>query len=109
EQAFTTLPALVTQLPLAPPIPRAELTRSSLQAGRSGKVGVRISCPAAESFCRGTVTLRAREGKRTVTLAKGSFSVAGGHAATIELRLSSAARKLLARRRVLHAVASVVA
>jgi 3'-phosphoadenosine 5'-phosphosulfate sulfotransferase (PAPS reductase)/FAD synthetase len=83
-------------------------------------VKVKISCPAAESRCAGTVSLRtlravtartaAANSKRAVlTLASGSFSVAGGKVTTVILHLSAKARSLLARSHSLRVRVTIVA
>ncbi|MGP0100858.1 MAG: hypothetical protein ACLPUT_04450 [Solirubrobacteraceae bacterium] len=106
-----------------PPFPDAELASTSLTASSSGTVIVKVSCPAAESSCAGTVTLRtlsavsasatAHQSKKAkaaiLTLAVGSFKVAGGQVTTVKLHLSTKARRLLARTRVLHARATIFA
>ena len=103
------------------PVPDAELVSTALQASLSGAVSVRISCPAAESSCSGTVTLRtltavtagarssARAKATVLTLASGSFSVRGGKVKTVTLHLSAKARTLFARSHVLHLRARLVA
>lgn len=106
---------------IPPPVPDAQLAGTAFEASSSGVVGLKVSCPAGESSCSGTVTLRtlgavsadvaAAAKKRSVvlTLATGSFTVAGGKVATVRLHLSLAARALLARSHVLHARAILVA
>ncbi len=105
------------------PVPDAELVSTSLKASSLGTVIGKVSCPTAESSCVGTVTLRtlsavsasatAHQSKKAkaaiLTLAVGSFKVAGGQVTTVKLHLSVKARKLLARTRVLHARAIVFA
>ncbi len=109
------------QEPRTRPVPDAELASTSLTASSSGTVTVEVSCPASESSCSGTVTLRmplgvsaaARGRKKAkaaiLTLAVGSFKVAGGHVTTLRLRLSVRARTLLARMRMLHGHATIFA
>ena len=151
DQTFTTQPAptLVQQLPgepptstgqtkssspsqqgvsasqtrKKPPVPDAELASTSLTASSSGTVTVEVSCPAAETSCAGTVTLRtlsaigagasAHESKKAttaiLTLAAGPFRVAGGRVTRVKLRLSAKARALLVRAHLLRARASVFA
>ena len=106
-----------------PPVPEAELASTSLTASASGTVLVEVSCPAGESSCTGTVTLRtlnavsaraaAHRSKKPkaaiLTLAVGSFKVAGGQVTTVKLHLSSAARTLLAHTHVLRARATIFA
>jgi subtilase family serine protease len=102
-------------------VPEAQLAGTSLQVSASGTVKLKISCPAGESSCTGTVTLRtlsaviaangrAAKHKPTVlTLATGSFSVAGGVVRAVTLHLSQKARVLLARVHTLRARATLLA
>ena len=103
--------------------PVAELASTALAANPSGMVSVKVSCPAEGSSCAGTVTLRtltaviasasghqSKQPKAAIlTLASGSFKVAGGHTATVKLHLSAKARTLLARTHVLRVRATIVA
>ena len=105
------------------PVPDAELASRALVASSSGTVSIKVSCPTGESRCTGTVTLRtltavsaSTTGHRSkkhkaaiLTLAAGSFNVAGGHVTTVKLHLSAKARMFLARTRVLRARATIVA
>jgi thermitase len=119
-------PSSATQAVLPPPsqkpVPDAELASRTLFVSSSGTVTVEVTCPRAESDCKGTVTLRARVpasaaasgGRSTrratlLTLAVGSFTVAGGHVKRVRMRLSAKARKLLKHAHVLHAQATIVA
>ena len=88
---------------------------------------IRIGCPAGESSCSGTVTLRtnaavssaaaaaaaaAAANKKKLsdlTLASGRFTVPGGGVKTITLHLSARARVLLARVHLLRVRATVLA
>jgi len=100
------------------PVADATLASTSLTSGRSGTVNVRIRCPGGQGRCIGTVTLRTlravtvgkQSGKNAtiLTLAGGSFDVAGGREITVKLRLLAEARELLARDRVLRASATIV-
>jgi hypothetical protein len=80
-------------------------------------VSVKVSCPAGVSSCAGTVTLHtlsavaaSAKGKPAIlTLATGSFTVAGGQVKTIALHLSSKARVLLARSHTLHVRVTIAA
>ncbi len=113
---------LGSQAQKTPPTPNAKLTSTSVTASSSGTVSVKVSCPAGESSCAGTLTLRtpnaesaatAHQAKKhravIVILAAGSFKVAGGHATTVRLHLSGRGRTLLARTHVLRARATIVA
>jgi PKD repeat protein len=103
------------------PVPDAQLASTALVASLSGVVSVKVSCPIGESSCSGTVTLRtlnavsasvagaAKKKGSILTLATGSFTVAGGKVTLVELHLSAKARTLLARLHVLRARATVVA
>jgi PKD repeat protein len=104
-----------------PPVPDAELAGTLLQVSASGTVTLKISCPAGESSCAGTVTLRtlgaviaadgytAKRKPAVVTLATGSFSLAGGAVRSVTLHLTEKARVLLARSRTLRARAMLLA
>ncbi len=99
----------------------ARLVSTALQVSAAGAVSVKVSCPTGESRCSGAVTLRtlaavsvpaARAAKKkasVLTLATGSFTVAGGKVATVKLHLSAKARVLLARVHTLRARATLVA
>ena len=105
----------------APAVPDAQLAGRSLFASRSGTVSVKLSCPSEESSCTGTVTLRTfsavsvsamdqlKKRKAVLTLAVGSFTLAGGKTITLKLHLSSKARAVLARAQVLLARATILA
>jgi hypothetical protein len=123
----TLVPSLPGGLGTGSPLPEtktprflgAQLASTALTASASGAIGVMVSCPAGESSCAGTITLRtliparaagahSKKPKLTrLTLAEGSFSVAGGRVSTISLRLSSKGRALLARTHVLRAQVTV--
>jgi PKD repeat protein len=103
-----------------PPVPDAQLSSTALTASASGAVIIKVSCPAAESSCKGTVTLRtltavsagaakAAKKKVVLTLGTASFAVAGGKVTTVTLHLSAKARGLLARSHALRLAATIVA
>ena len=95
--------------------PEAKLASSALSVSLTGSFTAKVSCPAGETSCSGTITLRtlsavsAGKKKAVLTLASGSFTVAGGTSKSVTLHLSSAAKKLLARSHVLRAKATIVA
>jgi PKD repeat protein len=96
--------------------PEAKIAGSSLTTTPGGSFSVKVSCPAGETSCTGTITLKtltavsaSTKKKAILTLAGGSFSVAGGASKSLTLHLSSAAKKLLAHAHVLRAKATVVA
>ncbi len=97
-------------------VPDATLAgTTSLVVSGSGAVTLKLACPAGEASCHGTVTLRtlgavkasAHGRKRVLTLAAGSFTVAGGRVEAVTLRLSAEARALLARSHVLRVQATL--
>jgi len=102
-------------------VPDAQLASRSITANASGRITLRVTCPAGESSCTGSVTIRtlnaviAALGRQAttkaaiLTLAHGPFKVNGGHTVTITLQLTSRARALLARSHVLKAKATILA
>jgi|HubBroStandDraft_2_1064218.scaffolds.fasta_scaffold00101_8 hypothetical protein len=101
-------------------VPDARLADTVLVVSRSGNVTIKISCPKGESICQGKVTLRtlgavAELGtghalrKGVLTLAAGSFVVAGGKLVTVVLHLSGSARTVLARLHVLRTRTTLIA
>jgi hypothetical protein len=100
-----------------PPVPNARLAGTALTASPSGTVSVKMACPVGETTCSGTIALRTLsvvsagvKGKGAIlTLASGSFDLAGGKVETVKLRLSAKARALLARLHVMRARATIVA
>ena len=108
---------LAFQTSKAPTAPEAKLTRALLDASASGALSVEVSCPAGESRCAGTITLRTltpmkragpgskRHKAAILTLATGTFAVAGGHEIAVKMRLTPTARALLARLHLLRASA----
>lgn len=102
--------------------PNATLASTSLAVSSSGAFVVKIQCPALETRCTGTITLRtlravragvagrnAKQKAAVLTLAAGSFTVAGGQSRALTLHLSTSARKLLSSSHVLSARATIVA
>ncbi len=83
----------------------------------SGTLAVKVTCPAGQTTCTGTLTLRtlsaissgAHKHKAILTLASASFSVAGGQSKSVTLRLTSAARTLLAHSHILRAKSTLIA
>jgi hypothetical protein len=101
---------------LAPALPIVVLGSSTLNAGANGTITVRVGCPQDVANCAGTLTLRtltavtakhSQPAKAILTLASSSFTVAGGHATTVKLHLSSRARRLLQREHRLRASATL--
>ena len=125
-QTFTTPPSSTSPLtvsvpPFTPsPAPNATLAGTTLVLGADGAVTVKVRCTASDAQCAGTITLRTLNAvstavsgqpaaKRVLTLAAGPFKVPGGRVAAVKLSLSGKARGLLARERILHARATILA
>jgi hypothetical protein len=97
--------------------PEAKLASAAIAVAASGSFVVKISCPTGETSCSGTITLRTLTAVKSsgkskpaiLTLATGSFSVAGGTSKSVTLHLSSKARTLLARSHSLRAKATLIA
>lgn len=89
--------------------PAATVAGSALKVSKTGAVVVKVSCPAGATSCSGTITIAtlsavsASSGtalaakKAILTLASGSFAVAGGQTKAITLHLTSKAKTLLKR------------
>jgi PKD repeat protein len=99
-------------------VPAATLAGTmSLAVNRSGVLTLKLACPAGETSCSGTVTLRTlravkagvRAKMSVLTLATGSFTVVGGRVKAVTLRLSAGARALLAHLHALSARATLQA
>ncbi len=100
-------------------LPEAKLVSTALVVASSGALTLKVSCPSGESSCAGTVTLKTvsavsasvhHRGKKAIlTLASGSFVVAGGQVKAVSLHLSAKARALLAHVHVLRASATLIA
>ncbi len=104
----------------SPPAPNAELASASLAVAFNGALSIPVRCPGTASTCTGSITLRTlravsliagghQASKRVLTLASGLFTVAGGRVVAVKLRLSASARGLLARARLLHVRATILA
>ncbi|MCW3019204.1 MAG: hypothetical protein JWN10_1512 [Solirubrobacterales bacterium] len=107
------------QMSFVPPVPDAELAGLLLQVSPSGTVTLKITCPATETRCTGTVNLRTLGAviaggalsKKTsiLTLATGTFTVAGGGVHAVTLHLSSKAGALLRRAHTMRVRATLLA
>lgn len=106
-----TPPPTTTTTKAPPPPPPPDTLSPALTLGtprQSGTSGLTLTvgCPGGESSCSGTVTLETakavaakrgkRKAKKVLTLGSASFSVRGGAQAVVRVKLSRAARKLLA-------------
>jgi PKD repeat protein len=101
------------------PAPYVTISSVSLMANAKGQLPIVLSCPAGAPICSGTVTLQAlvagtaKRGKQQkateVTLASGSFTLAGGSHKHIAVHLSAKALALLAHAHTLRAQLTIVA
>jgi PKD repeat protein len=93
---------------------RVSIAQTSLAVNPAGGFQLKVSC-GGQSSCTGSVTLStikvvsAGKRKAILKLASGSFSLAGGQAKVVSLRLSGAARSLLKRMHALKAKAVIAA
>ncbi len=118
-------PPTTTSTTTAPPPPpppaqevlayRAVFAGTTLTVSISGAFPIKVNC-AAQSSCTGSVTLRTltavaagKHKKAILTLASGSFALAGGQMKALTLHLSSKGRALLAHAHTLRASATIVA
>jgi hypothetical protein len=103
------------------PVPSATIAGTSTSVSSSGLFTLKVSCPAGETTCIGTVTLKtlkavvagvghdAKSKAAILTLAAGSFSVSGGQTKTLTLHLSAKGRALLAKTHTVLGRATVLA
>jgi hypothetical protein len=85
----------------------------------NGSFSLKLSCPAGETQCSGSVTIKtltavaasahAAKKKAILTLASGSFTIVGGKLKMLTLHLSSKAKALLAKLHTVRARVTVVA
>ncbi len=97
---------VLSSLEEKPPSLAARLLSASLRGNPAGVIKLRLSCPSRTSRCSGTVTLRTLHGN-LLTLKAATFKLTGGQQATLKLRLTTAARKLIARSRTLRVRATI--
>jgi phosphodiesterase/alkaline phosphatase D-like protein len=110
--------------PSVEPAPDVTLTVNSITVSSKGGFVLKLSCPGEDKSCSGTVTVRtltavlasrgyeakSKKPKAAIlTLASGSFTLSGGQVEALTLRLSSKARALLSRTKVLRVRVTVVA
>jgi hypothetical protein len=100
-------------------LPTVTLLNTSLLTRSSGVIVLKLLCAAGESTCVGKITLSAvlagskargkKRAKRLLALTHGPFTLAGGQAKALRLRLTTAARALLATLRKLRGQAAIIA
>jgi N,N-dimethylformamidase beta subunit-like protein len=91
-------PATSPDVPVSPAV---DVVTSSVRMSRNGTVRLRIACPRGERDCR--VVLRLRLNRRTI--ARRKFTVDGGDARHIALKLNRTTRRTLLRKRSLRVTA----
>ena len=94
------------------------LASSTLSVSKTGAFVIKVNC-SGQSSCTGSAVLRTASAvsastgkgahKAILTLASGSFAIAGGQVKPLTLHLTSKARALLKRLHVLRARVSIVA
>jgi PKD repeat protein len=93
--------------------PDVTLAGLSLKASASGAFTLKISCPAGESSCEGTVTVRTAAAvsarARVLTLTGASFKLAGGKTVLVKLHLNAKARALLKQKHHLRVKITIAA
>jgi PKD domain/Subtilase family len=101
--------------------PDATIASTPLRASKAGAVIIKISCPASDSRCIGTVTLRtlkaitssvagaANVKPAVLTLGTASFTLAGGKVVSVDLHLSAKIRMLLERTHTLRVRVTIMA
>jgi hypothetical protein len=87
--------------PDVPATPAVDVVTSSVRMSPDGTVRLRIACPRGERNCR--VVLRLRLDRRTI--ARRTFTVDGGHARRVALKLNRTTRRTLIRKRSLRVTA----
>lgn len=88
--------------------PEVKLTKRVLAVGQAGNMTVKLSCPAGEAACLGSVTLKSRAFKKKA-IASAPFIIVGGRAKGLNLHLGKKALARLKRRHSLHASARILA
>lgn len=98
--------------------PTVGIATAAVTASKTGAVPVRLTCPAGETLCTGTLTLRSKGKIRIrpalerlvqVTFGRKAFTLQGGQTAPVTVKLSRKNRALLARLKKVRVVAIVEA
>jgi hypothetical protein len=90
--------------------PNAGLARRALRVSREGSVTLLLTCPAGETRCTGSATLRSLGPRgHVLVLSSGPFTVAGGAQKALVLHVSKSARALLHRLGTLRVDATISA
>ncbi len=121
-EEFTTPPISLLISPPPPSAPAveaadAELVGRTFTVGSGTEIRLPIRCLSAAAVCRGVFSLRTfgavsissnGHDKHVLQLAAGPFTIPGGGSATLTLKLSGAARRLVGRLRRIRARATVL-
>jgi hypothetical protein len=101
----TSVTATFTADPTPPPPTEGKAKVAATAPVKSGKANLKLTCTGGP--CKGTLKLKAKvkQGTKTKTLVigKGSFSLAEGTTATLKVKLSSPAKKVLGEGKTLKA------
>ncbi len=106
-------------LPFKEASPTVTIAGTAVTVAANGGFSLKLSCPAGVTQCSGTATIKtisavktssSRKAKKSIlTLATGSFTIAGGKLKVLSLHLSAKAKALLAKDHTLRARVTVVA
>jgi hypothetical protein len=111
-------------LPFKEGAPIVSISGSALKVASNGAFSLKLSCPGEEASCSGSVTIKTltavaagsahaakakKKKARVLTLAKGSFTIAGGKLEALSLHLTATARRLLGKRHTLRARVTIAA
>jgi PKD domain len=123
ETTITTTP-IKQVLPFTAVSPTVTVIGGSASVSSTGAFTLKLQCATGASSCAGTITLKtpkavvasvgheakAKKPKAAIiTLATGSFTLAGGQVKTLTLHLTSTARTLLGRSHDLSALTTILA
>ncbi len=95
-------PSCATNPSLCPP---STATLPATAKVKAGKAQIKLTCPGPGA-CSGVLKLSAKIGGKKKVIGKTSFSLAGGASVMLKVKLSSAALKVLKKKKTLQATAS---
>ncbi len=101
-------------------MPIVTVSGSAASVAPNGAFTLKLSCPAGETTCSGSVQLKtltavaassahAAKKKAILTLASASFSIAGGKLKVVSLHLTAKAKALLGKLHSIRAKLTIVA
>lgn len=100
----TTTTTTTTATPPDTTAPVLRVAVTTVRASRAGVLRVVLACPATERRCSGTLALPRTRG---VALGTRTFAIVGGRRATVQLRFSKAALRMLRRARRVRVTATI--